>query len=217
MSWDSKQREVEDVKAPATSVFWDKVNKSIDIEEEASVMTDHEYDGIRELDNALPPWWKYGFYMTIVWSIIYLFHYHVTATGPSSLKEYEIQLADAEKQMEEYRKNAKNLVDEKTVVVLSAPADLENGKNIFMTNCTSCHGNSGEGKIGPNLTDNYWKHGGTINDLFKTIKLGVSGTGMKSWKSDLGAMEIAQVSSYILTLKGSNPANAKAAEGILVE
>jgi cytochrome c oxidase cbb3-type subunit 3 len=217
MSWEFDPRTIEEVKTNRTSAFWDKVNKSIDIEEELSVMTDHEYDGIRELDNALPPWWKYGFYLTIVWALVYLVHYHVAATGPSSQKEYEIQVAEAEKQIEEYRKNAKNLVDEKTVVLLTNPSDIENGKNIFNTNCTSCHGNSGEGKIGPNLTDNFWKHGGTVNDLFKTVKLGVSGTGMKAWKSDLSAMEIAQVSSYILTLKGTNPANAKAPEGLLIE
>ncbi|MFM9423429.1 MAG: hypothetical protein RIR06_1890, partial [Bacteroidota bacterium] len=217
MSWEFDSRTIEEVKTNTTSAFWDKVNKSIDIEEESSVMTDHEYDGIRELDNALPPWWKYGFYLTIVWALVYLVHYHVAATGPSSQKEYEIQVAEAEKQIEEYRKNAKNLVDEKTVVLLTNSSDIENGKSIFNANCTSCHGNNGEGKIGPNLTDNYWKHGGTINDLFKTVKLGVSGTGMKAWKSDLGAMEIAQVSSYILTLKGTNPANAKAPEGFLIE
>ncbi len=217
MSWEFDSRTIEEVKTNRTSAFWDKVNKSIEIEEESSVMTDHEYDGIRELDNALPPWWKYGFYLTIVWALVYLVHYHVAATGPSSQKEYEIQVAEAEKQIEEYRKNAKNLVDEKTVVLLTNPSDIENGKSIFNSNCTSCHGNNGEGKIGPNLTDNYWKHGGTVNDLFKTVKLGVSGTGMKAWKSDLGAMEIAQVSSYILTLKGTNPTNAKAPEGLLIE
>ena len=126
-------------------------------------------------------------------------------------------MADAEKQMEEYRKNAKNLVDETTVVLLISSDDLKAGSALFAANCVSCHGASAEGKIGPNLTDQYWKHGGDIKDLFKTVKLGVTGTGMKSWKTDLSAMQMAQVTSYILSLQGTNPANAKAPEGPLYQ
>ena len=177
-------------------------------------MTDHDYDGIRELDNALPPWWKYGFYFTIVWGIVYLIYFHMSS-GPSSAQEYQNQMADAQRQIEEYRKNAKNLVDETNVVLLTDASELQSGAAIFQANCVSCHGASAEGKIGPNLTDQYWKHGGDIKDLFKTVKLGVSGTGMKSWKSDLSASQIAQVTSYILSLQGTNPANAKAPEGDL--
>lgn len=195
--------------------FWDKFNKSVEIKDEAAILTDHDYDGIRELDNALPPWWKYGFYLTIVWGFGYLVYYHAGGNGPSSLQEYKTQLADAEKEMEEYRKNAKNLVDETTVVLLTGSDDLKAGSAIFSANCVSCHGASAEGKIGPNLTDQYWKHGGDIKDLFKTVKLGVTGTGMKSWKTDLSAMQMAQVASYILSLQGTNPANAKAPEGTL--
>ena len=195
--------------------FWNKLNKSVEIKDEAAILTDHDYDGIRELDNALPPWWKYGFYLTIVWAFGYLFYYHAGGNGPSSLQEYNTQLADAEKQMEEYRKNAKNLVDETSVVLLTSSEDLKAGSALFAANCVSCHGASAEGKIGPNLTDQYWKHGGDIKDLFKTVKLGVTGTGMKSWKTDLSAMQMAQVTSYILSLQGTNPANGKAPEGTL--
>lgn len=195
--------------------LWDKLNKSVEIKDEAAILTDHDYDGIRELDNALPPWWKYGFYLTIVWAFGYLFYFHAGGNGPSSFQEYNTQLADAEKQMEEYRKNAKNLVDETTVVLLTGSDDLKAGSALFAANCVSCHGASAEGKIGPNLTDQYWKHGGDIKDLFKTVKLGVTGTGMKSWKTDLSAMQMAQVTSYILSLQGTNPANAKAPEGTL--
>jgi len=193
----------------------DKLNKSVEIKDEAAILTDHDYDGIRELDNALPPWWKYGFYLTIVWAFGYLFYFHAGGNGPSSLQEYQTQIADAEKQMEEYRKNAKNLVDETTVVLLTGSDDLKAGSALFAANCVSCHGASAEGKIGPNLTDQYWKHGGDIKDLFKTVKLGVTGTGMKSWKTDLSAMQMAQVTSYILSLQGTNPANAKGPEGTL--
>lgn len=195
--------------------FWDKFNSSVAIEKEEAIMTDHDYDGIRELDNALPPWWKYGFYLTIVWSVAYLIHYHVSKTGPLSKGEYEIQLAEAEQEMEAYRKKAANLVDETTVTYLDAAADLAKGKEIFTSLCATCHGPMGEGKVGPNLTDAYWKHGGDIKDIFKTVKLGVSGTGMKSWKADMSPMVMAQVSSYILSLQGSNPAGGKAPEGDL--
>jgi cytochrome c oxidase cbb3-type subunit 3 len=101
------------------------------------------------------------------------------------------------------------------VVLLTEASDIAKGKATFEAQCVTCHGASGEGKVGPNLTDKYWKHGGDIKDLFKTVKLGVSGTGMKSWKSDLSPMAIAQVTSYILTLQGTNPAGGKAPEGDL--
>jgi cytochrome c oxidase cbb3-type subunit 3 len=197
--------------------FWDKFNASVELEKEAAILTDHDYDGIQELDNSLPPWWKYGFYFTIIWAVFYLGYFHVTKSGPLSDGEYKNQMAEAEIQMAEYRKKAANLVDETTVVLLTDAGELAKGKATFEAQCVTCHGASGEGKVGPNLTDKYWKHGGDIKDLFKTVKLGVSGTGMKSWKSDLSPMAIAQVTSYILTLQGTNPAGAKAPEGDLYE
>lgn len=205
------------VKAVVQPSFLDRFNKSVAIEKEAAIMTDHDYDGIRELDNSLPPWWKYGFYLTIIWAFGYLIHFHVTKTGPLMEQEYKNQLAQAEVEMEEYRKKASNLVDETNVVLLTDASDLDKGKATFNNFCVTCHGSFGEGKVGPNLTDPYWKHGGDIKDLFKTVKLGVSGTGMKSWKSDLSPSAIAEVSSYILSLQGTNPAGAKAPEGELYQ
>ncbi len=205
------------VKAVVQPSFLDRFNKSVAIEKEAAIMTDHDYDGIRELDNSLPPWWKYGFYLTIIWAFGYLIHFHVTKTGPLMEQEYKNQLAQAEIEMEEYRKKASNLVDESNVVLLTSASELDKGKATFNNFCVTCHGSFGEGKVGPNLTDQYWKHGGDIKDLFKTVKLGVSGTGMKSWKSDLSPSAIAEVSSYILSLQGTNPAGAKAPEGELYQ
>lgn len=202
-------------KAVVKTSILDKLNASVSIEKEEAIMTDHDYDGIRELDNALPPWWKYGFYVTIVWAFAYLIHYHVTHTGPSSAQEYAMQNEEAEIQMAEYRKKAANLVDESNVVLLTETSAIEKGKATFTNNCVACHGAFGEGKVGPNLTDAYWKHGGDIKDLFKTIKFGVSGTGMKSWKADLSPSTMAEVASYILTLQGTNPAGAKEPEGDL--
>lgn len=199
------------------SKFWKWFNKSVDIAEEDTIMTDHDYDGIRELDNSLPPWWKYGFYVTIVVAIIYMGYYHMGGNGPSSLKEYQNQMDQAAMEIAAYQATQKDAVNEKNVVLLDNQSDIQAGAATFQSLCVACHGTMAEGKVGPNLTDDYWKNGGDIKDLFKTIKYGVKGTGMKSWKTDISASQIAQVASYILSLKGSNPPGAKAPEGSLYQ
>lgn len=196
--------------------FWERFNRSVAIEQEAAILTDHNYDGIRELDNNLPPWWKYGFYLTIVWALAYLVHYHVAHSGPGSLDEYNNQLAVAQAELIEYRKKTANLVDETNVKLLVDAAEIAKGKEIFDKNCTTCHGAQAQGaQVGPNLTDDYWLYGGGIQDVFKTIKYGVQGKGMKSWKSDLTPSMIAQVSSYIKSLHGTMPPNPKAPDGTI--
>ena len=193
----------------------DKWNASVPLEEEASIMTDHEYDGIRELDNSLPPWWKYGFYFTIVWAFVYLIYFHISGKGDLSIAEYNKELAVAEKEMEEYRKSAANAVDENNVKLITDANQLNEGKEIFIANCAACHGQKGEGGVGPNFTDNYWLHGGSVNEIFKVIKYGVTDKGMKSWKEDLSPAQIALVASYIKSLLSTNPPNQKAPQGEL--
>jgi cytochrome c oxidase cbb3-type subunit 3 len=192
----------------------EKINASVDIEKEHDILLDHDYDGIKELDNDLPPWWKYGFYLTIFIGIVYLTNYHVLGTGDLQKEEYEISLVTAKAEIAEYMKTAANNVDETTVKQLGA-ADVEKGKELFISTCAACHGNDGRGTVGPNLTDEYWLHGGSVVDIFKTIKYGWVDKGMKSWKEDLSAMQIAQIASFIRTLKGTNPAGAKASQGDL--
>lgn len=199
-------------KAEKTSVFWDKFNASVSVESESAVMTDHEYDGIRELDNALPPWWKYGFYFTIVWSVVYLAYYHISS-GPSQIEEYKAQLQEGARQIEEYRAKAKNLVDETNVTVLTDAGEIAAGKSAFIQYCAVCHGQDGGGIVGPNLTDKYWLHGGDVKDIFKTVKYGVQGKGMKSWQQELSPVMMAQVTSFIKSLQGTTPAAPKAPEG----
>jgi len=174
---------------------------------------DHEYDGIIELDNAAPPLFNYILYGTILFAVGYLTYYHVLEAGELQLAEYntEVRIADAAKA--ERAKLAANNVDEKNVVVLTDAVALDNGKSIYMSNCAACHGDQGEGKVGPNLTDNYWLHGGSINDVFKTIKYGVPAKGMIAWQSQMNPQKMQQVASYILTLQGTKPANPKAPEG----
>lgn len=197
------------------SVFWDRFNSSVSIEKEADVMTDHDYDGIRELDNALPPWWKYGFYLTIVFAVFYLVYFHVVDKGPSSLKEYTMELEEAEIQLAAFKAKSAGLVDESNVKLLTDATSLAEGKAHFTQFCVVCHGKAGEGLVGPNLTDDYWIHGGDIKSIFKTVKYGVQGKGMKSWQQELSPQMIAQVASYIQTLHGTNPPNPKAPEGDL--
>jgi cytochrome c oxidase cbb3-type subunit 3 len=200
--------------APKTKTILEKLNASVDIEKEQDIMLDHDYDGIKELDNDLPPWWKYGFYLTIGIAVVYLINFHVIGTGDLQTAEYTKAIAQAKLEVEEYMKTAANNVDETNVKQLEG-ADIESGHQLFIANCAACHGKSGQGSVGPNLTDDYWVHGGSLADVFKTIKYGWVDKGMKSWKEDLSPVQIAQVSSFIKTLKGTNPPDAKAPQGDL--
>lgn len=186
--------------------------KAIPIEKEADHLLDHDYDGIQELDNSLPPWWKYGFYFTIVFAVFYIMRYHVWRTGPDPEQEYNTEMAIATKQIEEYRKKAGDMVDEKTVTLADAKGIAE-GAKIYGTTCLACHGAKGEGGVGPNLTDQYWLHGGSINDVFKTIKYGVPEKGMQAWEKTYSPGEIKNIASYIKSLAGTNPPNGKAPQG----
>ena len=192
-----------------------KLTDTVAIEDEESITLGHEYDGIRELDNNLPPWWKYGFYLTILVAIVYMLNYHVIGVFPLQAEEYQISLKKAEKEVEEYMKNSANNVDESTVKLLIEAHDIASGKELFMNNCAACHGRAGEGTVGPNLTDDYWIHGGSVKDIFKTIKYGWPDKGMKSWKEDFSPMQIAQLTSFLRTFKGTNPSNPKEKQGEL--
>ena len=183
------------------------------IEEESDIIIDHDYDGIKELDNTLPPWWVYLFYITIIFGVVYLAKYHLF-DGDSSTVEYEKEVAQAQLEIEEYKKANKDLVDASTVELLTGESDLSAGEAIFLDNCVACHKADGGGGIGPNLTDEYWILGGGIKNVFNTISEGGrDGKGMISWKSELSPLEIAQVGSYILGFQGTTPAEPKAPEG----
>jgi len=184
------------------------------MEKEQELILDHNYDGIKELDNDLPPWWLYGFYASIIFGAIYLVKYHVF-DGDTQYDELEREYAQAKIELEEYKKTAKDLVDFNTVTFLSDAADLAKGKTIYEENCVACHKSDGGGGIGPNLTDNHWILGGGIKNVFKTINDGGrDGKGMVAWsKNGLKPSEIAQVASYVLTLQDITPAEPKEAEG----
>lgn len=201
--------------AVKTKTLFEKMNYTVDIEDEGSIMLDHDYDGIKELDNNLPPWWKYGFYLTIIVAIIYIVNYHITRTSPLQAEEYRLSVKKAEAEIAEYMKNSANNVDENSVKLLTDAADIQAGKDLFLSTCSACHGRAGEGGVGPNLTDDYWLHSGSVKEIFKTIKFGYPDKGMKSWKDDYSPMQIAQLTSFIKTLRGTNPANPKEKQGEL--
>lgn len=194
--------------------IWSKLNNSVAIEKEKDILLDHDYDGIRELDNSLPPWWKYGFYLTIFISVIYVYYYHISGNGPSSLDEFNTEVAEGNAAVEAYLATAADKVDENTITVSSDAAIIATGKELFETNCSACHAKDGGGGVGPNLTDAYWLHQGDIKSIFKSIKYGWKEKGMKSWKEDFSAKQIAALSNYVYTLKGTKPLAPKDPQGI---
>lgn len=193
-----------------------KLTGAVPLTKEKSILLDHNYDGIRELDNHLPPWWVGLFYGTIAFGIVYMLLFHVFNIWPLSGQEYVEEMAAAEKQVEEYRKLVANNVDENNVILLADEAAIAAGKTIFQKECVACHGAAGEGGIGPNLTDTHWMYGGSVQEIFTTIKYGSPDktSGMVAWEKKLKPGDIQNISSYILNeLQGSNPPNAKEPEG----
>lgn len=190
------------------------LTKSVPIEDEGQLLLDHDYDGIKELDNNLPPWWVYLFYGCIIFAVVYLVRFEIMG-GDNQEMELKKEMAQAQIDIVEYKKTAPDLMDENSVTLLTAAADLSAGKAIFMTNCVACHRADAGGQIGPNLTDDHWILGGGIKNVFHTITNGGrDGKGMIAWsKSGMKPKDIQLVASYVLSLKGSNPVNPKAPDG----
>ena len=168
-------------------------------------MMDHNYDGITELDNPPPPWFMFLFYATIAFAVIYFFRFSVTGNGPTQEEEYLAEMAAAEQEQAETLEALALDIDESNVELLSDAESIDLGKQIYVGNCKICHGDGGAGLSGPNLADAYWKNGGGIKNIYKTIKYGVPDKGMISWESMLNPQMIQQVSSYIISLEGSEP------------
>lgn len=184
------------------------------LDNEESVATDHVYDGIRELDNNLPPWWKYSFYLSIVFAILYMTHYHVLKTGDLQIETYNNEIAQAKLDVEAYLVSQAMNVDETTATFMTGVDDLASGKKLYMQYCKVCHLEQGQGLVGPNFADDYWIYGSDMKNMFKTIKYGAT-RGMKSWKDELNPVQMQQVASFIKKFQGTDPPNQKAPEGIL--
>lgn len=186
---------------------------AVPLEEEESLDMGHDYDGIRELDNNLPPWWKWGFVATIIYAVVHLSIYHFFQADDLQIAEYQNEMAEADLAVQQWMSKQAMNVDEYSVVAMTAMGDLNNGKATFMQYCKQCHGEYGEGKVGPNLCDDYWIYGNDIKDIFKTVKYGAK-RGMKSWTDELNPIQIQEVASYLQTFQGTTPPVAlKDAEG----
>lgn len=192
------------------------MTKAVPVEKEADILLDHDYDGIKELDNALPPWWKYGFYITVVVGIIYLFHFHVWGTGKNPDQEYAEQMAEGQRLEEQYKARTKDIVDENNLTLADADG-IAAGKALYTQSCVACHAPDGGGGIGPNLTDNYWIHGGKLSEIYKTIKIGYPEKGMQSWQSMYSPVQMRNLASFVQSLKGAKTANPKEPQGDLMQ
>jgi cytochrome c oxidase cbb3-type subunit 3 len=194
-----------------------KVNQvltaAVPIEEEHKILLGHEYDGIQELDNNLPPWWVWGFYATIVFAFIYLINYHLLGVSDLQIKAYDKEMKVAEKEVQAYLNKMAMNVDETSATLLTEASDLSAGASIFATNCVTCHKSKGEGEIGPNLTDNAWIYGHDIKEVFKVVKNG-SANGMPEHSSKFNPIQIQQVASYVLSLPA---AIGLAPQGTIIE
>lgn len=199
------------------SKMYDKAWSLIPMDKEDDIDLGHDYDGIRELDNSLPPWWVYGFYITILIAFGYIYVYHFSDLGYTQQQEYDIAIQEGEDQKAIFAAMQTNSIDEKNLVALTDASSLESGKKIFIASCAACHGAEGQGGVGPNLTDDYWIHGGHVRDVYLTIKNGVPEKGMIAWKSQLQPATMVKIASYIKTLRGTNPPNPKDKQGELYE
>lgn len=197
--------------------WFEKLNRTrtVDARSEKEYNLGHNYDGIEELDNPTPPWWNWGFILSGIFAVVYLWVYFVSHSAPNQIQELEIANAKAEKRIQAYMATSANNIDENNVTLLTSQKDIDDGKKMYIANCAACHLADGSGIVGPNLTDKYWLHGGSVKDVFKTIKYGVPEKGMKSWKEDFTPKQISQLTSYVLSLQGTNPANPKEPQGDL--
>lgn len=190
----------------------EKLTRSKGIEQEKDVLLDHDYDGIKELDNVLPPWWVGLFYACVVFAIVYLVRFHVIGDYTQD-EEFVAEMVAQDKAVEEYLKTAPDQMNKDKVTLLTDAGALAEGKKIFESNCVACHRADAGGAIGPNLTDENWILGGGIKNVFNTVmEGGRAGKGMVAWKESIKPTEIQKVASYVLSLQGSNPKEPKAIE-----
>ena len=175
-------------------------------------LLDHDADGIKELDNPLPSWWLYLFYVSIIWS----FYYYVATMFIGTTPAERAQAAMAK--LNSTEKSVEVMLAEGDYTDFSNDPDiLAQGQSVYKTNCASCHGVDGGGLVGPNMADNYWIHGAEFADMYRVVIEGVPDKGMISWKPILKDSEIRAVISYLKTFAGTTPSKPKAPEGVLIE
>ena len=173
-------------------------------------LLDHNYDGIQEFDNPMPRWWVWIFWATIIFSVVYVADPTGSIRGPGRVREYENQLAEA---AERWPAPTTTIDEAGLQALVSNPQVLAAGREVFNANCAVCHRPDGGGLIGPNLTDEYWLHGGKLTDIHKTIVEGVLTVGMPAWGRVLQPTQVNAVTAYVASLAGSNPPNPKPPQG----
>ncbi|MCC9657896.1 cbb3-type cytochrome c oxidase N-terminal domain-containing protein [Rhodopirellula halodulae] len=174
--------------------------------------TDHAYDGIEEFDNPLPGWWKWLFIATIFFSPFYYLYYHSGASGRSVEDTYGIALAENTRL--QFAEIGDLKPTEPTLVAyMHKPNWVRVGQSVFKANCISCHGREGEGQVGPNLTDEYFKNVKSIEDIAKVVNNGAGGGAMPKWSDRLHPNEVVLVSAYVASLRGQNIESSRGPEG----
>jgi len=209
-------KEITGRKAEAGKPQNSTINKLLSLRplsEEKELIMHHEFDGIQELDNPTPAWFMVLFYSTIVIAFGYFMVYHVFNIGQLQDEEYKTEMAIATKEKAAFLAKSANNIDENSVKLSTDATVISDGRAIFTASCSPCHGAAGQGVVGPNLTDDYWLHGGSINNVFKTIKYGVTAKGMPNWDKQFSPKQLSDVANYVKSLKGTNPPNAKEAQG----
>jgi len=214
--FEGRPKAAKEKKASVFSKIRQALTKSTPIEREEEIMFEHSFDGIRELDSKIPPWFSWLFILTILFAVYYMLDYHVLGTGDLMYEEYNKEVMAATLEKEALIKSGA-FVNEENVTLLTDAADLQTGKEIYDANCIACHAADGGGLVGPNLTDEYWVHGGGIKNVFKVIKYGVVEKGMIAWQTQLNPNQMQEVASYIMSLQGTTPAAPKEPEGEIWE
>jgi cytochrome c oxidase cbb3-type subunit 3 len=188
-----------------------------DVEASPSRLLDHAYDGIREYDNPLPGWWSSIFIGSIIFAGFYALYFHVTGWGATPEDRYRSQLAgyDGKRDLRE-RAELANVSEDSLIQQVGDSKATARGKAVFAERCVSCHGPEGAGVIGPNLTDEYQRHGSSRLDLYKTVRGGVPGSAMTAWGDQLPPGDILAVAAFVVTLRGTN-VQGKAPEGVPVQ
>jgi cytochrome c oxidase cbb3-type subunit 3 len=185
--------------------------------EKDELIEDHEYDGIRELNNPLPGWWLMTFYITIIFAVIYFVYYQFMG-GPTLEEELTAEMSVIKQEQKQAHEAAGEISESDLVAMVNNQEVIDKGKAEFMVKCMPCHGDKGQGLIGPNLTDEYWIHGeGTITAILKTMNEGVLDKGMPSWKGQIPPDLMRDVAVYVYSIRGTNPPGAKPPQGEKIE
>lgn len=210
--YEGKPKVVKEKKVSVLVKIRQALTKSTPIEREQEIMFDHDFDGIKELDSKIPPWFSWLFIITIIFAAYYMIDYHIIGSGQVQYEEYAQEVKIASLEREALIKSGA-FVNEETVTLLTDASGISSGKAIFEANCIACHAADGGGIVGPNLTDDYWIHGGGIKNVFKVIKYGVVEKGMIAWQTQLNPNQMQEVASYVMSLHGTTPAAPKQPEG----